>query len=103
MPSGSGVKEVLCRFIGTGATSSVDNQKITAVLGSKAEAETFSGAARNYLLGRVSSDMQNYILADFGGDGSVKIIRCLAGVRTVLNSMTSSTGPSASAPIPLVF
>lgn len=101
LPSGAGDREVLCRFTGTGATSTGDNQKTTAVLGSKAETDFFGGYAQNYLLGRVGSDMLNYILAAFGGNGYVAIIRCLAGVRTVLASTTVS-GLSSGATIGLI-
>lgn len=95
-PVGTSDREVLARYTGSGATSTGDNQKITAVLGSKAETDYYGAAAHNYLLGRVSSDMLNYILADFDGNGNISIIRCLAGVRTVLGSTTVTTVSSGA-------
>jgi hypothetical protein len=99
--SGSSDREVRCRFIGTDATSNTDTQKVTAVLGSKAVEEPDADAA-NSLMGRVSSDLQNYVIVYYYASGLVEIRRVLAGVSTLLDSTTLSTSPSSGSTITLL-
>jgi hypothetical protein len=91
----------LARFIGTGSVSNTDLQKVTCVLGSFAESNGFAGVSgRNDLIGRMSSDNQNYVRASFRPTGLITITAVVAGVETLLGS---TTVPAAGAGTALGF
>lgn len=99
--SGSGTREVICRFIKPGqAESNGDRQKVVAVLGSKAQIQK-GAVGRNYLYGRMSADGLNWIRAEFAANGEVKIARNVGGTITELGSVDIGAGPSSGSTLGL--
>lgn len=81
-------RTVKCRWLGTNAESQTDYQRASLVMGSTPENPILPGSspAENHILLRMDSGGTNYILFRWRGDGTVAIIRVVAGVATTMNS-----------------
>lgn len=101
-PAGTAVNSVLCQWIGTNQNSATDEQEITIVL-SSATSSPFAGGPASYIdvIGRMSSDKLNFIRLRFGGDGTVKVSRVIAGSETTILSQ-GCTAPGAAASLTLI-
>jgi hypothetical protein len=95
----SATNTVVCRWVGANPTSSTDYQRVEMILNSAPGNPLIGSAAANDILLRMDTGKTNFIRIRFRADNVAIVSRVVAGVETVMGSVSLPSKLSAAASI----